>query len=154
HGKILYLRGNYEDAKKVLEQNISKQQHPFNKSLRLTYLGYTYFELGEIETALEQFCSAIEIAKTELMPIAIEAVLGVALIIGQRQEVEEATTLASFAMERPMSEAETRERARKFVEAIPEQSLGSNARLAAQAKGANATFEQVVSRATAKCSIL
>lgn len=115
--KIHFLRGEYVESEKVLDEVISQTQHPYHRTISWTYLGHVLSAKSETKDACTAYYKALKLAhEQKLVPLALETIAGIANILLRQKDYGEGIMLLAFVVEHPQTEAESRDRAEETLD--------------------------------------
>ncbi|MBZ0299280.1 MAG: tetratricopeptide repeat protein, partial [Anaerolineae bacterium] len=105
-------RHHYRNSLEIAEQVGS----PWLKSVALRQLGKSLLSVGDVEESLRHLQDSLRTAiEIQAIPLAVDALAGVAEYYAAHQQGEQAVSLAAFLLSQPYSEFETRRDADRVI---------------------------------------
>ena len=132
-GDVAYELGEYREAIELQQEKLTICREIGNRRGAASSLS----SLGRAKSALEQvpeskrcFCEALKGAmEIRAAPVAVDALVGIANLLGKGGEIEKALELLAFAIQEPAASKDTKERAEylrsQFISELPPQTVES-----------------------------
>jgi predicted ATPase/DNA-binding SARP family transcriptional activator len=113
--RLRHDQRDYEGALALLDEALYLARQidfRYATALVLTQQGHSYLALNQIDSASQSFAEALQISREEgIDRVAVDALSGVADLVAQAGDSEQAVLLLQLAHAHPASEYETRQRA-------------------------------------------
>ncbi len=146
-GGTAYQLGEYAEAKRYHLESLALRKEigdQWGIIISHNNLGSTALAMGKIREAEQHLHQALELAmKINAQPLALDALVELALILKQRGKEDRALELATLIAHHPATEDHTRARAKEFVAHLSAR-LSPSAAAAAQERGTKRKIEEVV----------
>jgi predicted ATPase len=141
-------RGDFSSAEKLFEASadlFGEMEDVWNLPRVLTTWGDHKLSLGELPSAAERFRQAIRISlEAQTLPVALNALLGLAKVYAQEHKTEAALEIALYVKDHPTSTQDARDRAHQIQRDLVARLTPSEAEAAYQRARAY-TFEEITS---------
>jgi len=121
-GTLEMAEGQYTEAEACFQKCLeifSEYPEGWDLAMTLTYLGEAKMMLGNFDEAQKNYRDALRLAlQANAIPVALDALLGVAQLYGNTGKTEYAFELSYCALNHPLRTQETRERANQLLEKL------------------------------------
>jgi predicted ATPase/DNA-binding SARP family transcriptional activator len=118
-GTIAYLQGEYDEAEQLLKESLAiRREIGYRRGVAesLGHLGKVALAQAELEQAERYFYDALQMAMdVGAKAIALDILLGVALLLGKKAEYERAVELLALVLHHPSSEQENKDQAKGLL---------------------------------------
>jgi tetratricopeptide (TPR) repeat protein len=146
-GSVCIAEGQYAAAKTHLFKSLEifkDYTTGWNIARSHAYLGHATRMAGEIPEARKYYLDALRTSvEVEAIPIALDALAGLASLLEQAGQVESALRLSYFILDHPCSEEETKACVEQLQAAL-EPKLTSEQVMSARALAAKNTLDEIV----------
>jgi tetratricopeptide (TPR) repeat protein len=146
-GYVCFLLRMYAKARRFLEESLEISRslaNQYQMAICLVNLGYIAEAQDDLATARTHFMETLRIAaNTQIVSVALDALVGLAMIWGKETRIEEALELAALVRFNPSTWSETKQRVESlfadFKDKLPPQLAD-----AAIERGRGKSYEEVI----------
>jgi len=146
-GETAHAMGEHEQARRFLMEALSIHREDGDRASvagSLSALGSVAREMGDRKEARRHLQEALRVAvEVDLLPVAMEALTGLAALLADAGEGEKALEVLAFVTGHPATEKRTAEQARALAEEVAA-TLPSAAVAAAQERGRHRSLPEVM----------
>jgi ATP/maltotriose-dependent transcriptional regulator MalT len=118
-GKVAWLQQSYQEAENLYQQSLAIYQEINDQgglATSLNGLGATAYALGHYQGAQQYFQQALQITtKMQFVPLTLSILNGLAELLGQTGQPEQAVELLALVLHHPASDYETKARAQQLL---------------------------------------
>ncbi len=145
-GLVAYDLGKYQEAKRYYHESLIIRREMGDRlgvAISLDNLANAARALGEYREAREYFCRALNGAREiGALPLALEVMVGMADLLLEQDEPEQALALVAFVLQHPASEELTKKRGEQLLAQLTPR-LPDHIVAAARQEAEAKTFEEV-----------